>query len=103
MKQETDDAVRIIDDLTGDDPELRRTIERERLGVRIARLVYDARTKAGLTQKQLAMLVGTKQPDIARLEDSDYCGHSLSMLHRIALALNRDLDVRFTERRRRRS
>jgi len=33
---------------------------------------------AGLTQ-QLADLSGTKQPVIARLEDADYEGHSLSI------------------------
>ncbi|WP_373525363.1 multiprotein-bridging factor 1 family protein [Nostoc sp.] len=54
----------------------------------MAQLIYEARTSSGLTQKQLAELVGTKQPVIARLEDADYEGHSLSMLQKIAHALN---------------
>jgi transcriptional regulator with XRE-family HTH domain len=57
----------------------------------VAQLIYDARTKAGLTQKQLAGLIGTSQPNIARLEDADYEGHSLTMLQRIAKALNQRL------------
>ncbi|MGH8056269.1 MAG: helix-turn-helix domain-containing protein [Candidatus Entotheonellia bacterium] len=89
----TKDALRIIDRITGDDPELREVIEEETINARIARMIYDARTRAGLTQQQLAELVGTKQPVIARLEDADYEGHSLSMLQRIAAALNQKLDI----------
>ena len=65
-------------------------------------MIYDARHKAGLTQKQLAELVGTKQQVIARLEDADYEGHSLSMLQRIAAALGRRLEVSMPPLRRRR-
>jgi len=49
------------------------------INAHVAKLIYEARIKAGLTQ-QLADLSGTKQPVIARLEDADYEGHSLSML-----------------------
>jgi transcriptional regulator with XRE-family HTH domain len=41
----------------------------------------------------LARLIGTSQPTIARLEDADYEGHSLSMLQRIAAALHRPLVI----------
>lgn len=61
----------------------------------MAQLIYDARTKAGLTQKELAKLVGTTQSVIARLEDADYEGRSLTMLNRIAGALARRVEVRF--------
>ena len=50
---------------------------------------------AGLTQAELAQLVGTTQSVISRLEDADYEGHSLSMLQRIADALHQRLEVRF--------
>ena len=40
-------------------------------------MIYDARTKAGLSQSELAALIGSKQPVIARLEDADYEGHTL--------------------------
>jgi predicted transcriptional regulator len=56
-------------------------------------MIYEARTQAGLTQQELADLVGTKQPVIARLEDADYDGHSLSMLQRIATALHKRLEI----------
>lgn len=63
--------------------------------VRIGKKALNARAKANLTQKQLAALVGTTQSVIARLEDADYEGHSLSMLQRIATAVNKRLEVRF--------
>jgi transcriptional regulator with XRE-family HTH domain len=65
------------------------------MNVHVARLIHDARTRAGLTQAQLAQRVGTRQPVIARLEDADYEGHSLTTLERIAEALNLALDIRF--------
>ena len=84
-------AIRIIDKLTGDDQKLRDMISEESINVQIARAIFDLRKQAGLTQSQLAELVGTQQPAIARLEDADYVGHSLSMLERIASALRRKL------------
>jgi ribosome-binding protein aMBF1 (putative translation factor) len=95
----TRNALKIIDDMIGDDAELQQMIEEERLNTAIAQMIYDGRTKAGLTQRQLADLIGTKQPVIARLEDADYQGHSLSVLNRIAQALNRRLIVQMTAAR----
>ena len=46
-------------------------------------------------QEELANLAGTKQPVISQLEDAAYEGHSLSMLKRIADALNQRLEIRF--------
>jgi ribosome-binding protein aMBF1 (putative translation factor) len=89
----TKDALDIIDALTGNDPELRALIAEETINAHVARMVYEARTKAGLTQQELAELVGTKQPVIARLEDADYKGHSLAMLQRIATALHQKLEI----------
>jgi len=96
----TRDAAEILDRLTGDDEKLRELVERETLNAKVAMMVYEARTRAGLTQAQLAELVGTKQPVIARLEDADYEGHSLSMLQRIAAALNARLELRMVPTRR---
>jgi transcriptional regulator with XRE-family HTH domain len=57
-------------------------------------MLYAARTDAGLTQAQLAKAAGTTQQVISQLEDADYQGHSLSMLRRIAAALDRRVEVR---------
>ncbi len=74
-------------------------IAEETVNAQVARMIYEARTAAGLTQKQLADLLGTQQSAIARLEDADYEGHSLGMLRRIAEALNQTLEVRFVPHR----
>ncbi len=84
----TRDAMKIIGKMVGDDAELTQLIADARVSSQVAEIVYDARMTAGLTQNELAELVGTGQSAIARLEDADYDGHSLTMLQRIAEALN---------------
>jgi transcriptional regulator with XRE-family HTH domain len=79
------------------DPETQELVEQATVNALVAKLIYDARAKAHLTQTQLADLIGTKQPVIARLEDADYEGHSLSMLQRIAKALNRRVEIRLAK------
>ena len=61
----------------------------------MARKIYELRTQAGLSQRELAKLVGTTASAICRLEDADYEGHSLAMLRRIAAALNTRVEIRF--------
>jgi transcriptional regulator with XRE-family HTH domain len=75
----------------GDNAERKESLEAERVHAQVARTIYDLRKQAGLTQKELAKLIGTTQSVISRLEDADYEGHSLSMLSRIATALKQRL------------
>jgi predicted transcriptional regulator len=91
----TRDAVKILDRMIGDDRHLQHLAEEAVVNAQVAQLIHDVRKKAKLTQEQLAKLVGTTQSVIARLEDADYEGHSLSMLQRIAAAVNKRLEVRF--------
>jgi transcriptional regulator with XRE-family HTH domain len=53
------------------------------------------RHKKGLSQRELAKLIGTTASVICRLESADYDGHSLAMLQRIAAALDRRVEIRF--------
>jgi len=99
----TSSAIKILDKMIGKDRALRKMVERDDDNLRIAQLIYDARTQAGLTQSQLAKLIGTKQPVISQLEDADYKGHSLTMLRRIAEALGKRLRIEFAPGRMRRS
>lgn len=92
----TSDALKIIDKINRTDPELQEMVALASINAHVAQLIYEARTKAGLTQQQLADLISTKQPVIARVEDADYEGHSLSMLQRIAHALNQRLEIHLT-------
>jgi DNA-binding XRE family transcriptional regulator len=61
----------------------------------VARKIRAIRSTAGLTQRQLAKLVGTTASVICRLEDGEYEGHSLAMLSRIAAALNKRVRIDF--------
>lgn len=61
----------------------------------VAKAIHELRVDAGLTQKELAELVGTSASVISRLEDSRYSGHSVAMLRRVAAALNREVQIRF--------
>ncbi len=76
-------------------PQRLAELEEARATAGVARKVYELRTKARLTQKELAARVGTTPSVISRLEDDDYEGHSLAMLHRIAAALNKRVEIRF--------
>ncbi len=77
----------------GDDAERKASLQAERVNVEVARMICDLRKEADMKQKELAELIGTTQSVISRLENADYDGHSLSMLSKIAKALNRKLSV----------
>lgn len=94
LMRKTSDAVEILHQGIKDNPEAIRLLEAARFNGRIAQVIYDARCKSGLTQRELAKLVGTTQSVIARLEDADYEGRSLTMLYRIASALHRRVELR---------
>jgi len=53
------------------------------------------RTQAGLSQKELARVLGTSQQQVSRLESPCYEGHSLSMLRRVAHALHSRVRIVF--------
>ena len=93
--QKTSDAVSIMDRMAGGSLELKRLTDDARTNAVVAQLIYAARTKAGLSQAELAKKLGTRQSVISRLEDADYDGHSLTMLQRIAAALGQRLEIRF--------
>ncbi len=90
----TNDALKILKQMTADDREIEEMVQELSLNTELAQLIYNARKQAGLTQQQLADRIGTKQSVIARLEDADYEGHSLSMLQKIARVLNQRLEVK---------
>lgn len=62
----------------------------------IARRIRELREKRGLSQEELATLVETKQPAIARLESGKILPR-LDLLQKIAAALGTRLELRFVE------
>jgi ribosome-binding protein aMBF1 (putative translation factor) len=72
----------------------RKTFARSLQQIDLALLVREMREDAELTQTELAKNVGTTQSVIARLEDAEYAGHSLTMLERIAAVCGVALKLR---------
>ncbi len=65
----------------------------------VALQLASLRKDAGLSQKELALKVGTSQQQISRLESPSYEGHSLSMLRRVAEILGATLSVEIKRKR----
>jgi DNA-binding XRE family transcriptional regulator len=102
-RKKTTDAIEIIyEQFFRGKPDKLANLEEMIVNDDIARKIYDLRTNARLTQRQLAKLVGTTASVICRLEDADYEGHSLAMLNRIAGALNKRVKIEFVAVSRRR-
>jgi ribosome-binding protein aMBF1 (putative translation factor) len=95
---ESDALQHVYQRLVGDDAKKQAEFEQEYeetlTQVDAAQLIYDMRTRAGLSQRELAKRVGTTASVICRLEDADYEGHTITMVRRIATALNRRLELR---------
>lgn len=94
MKRKKDDLDRYIEKVLKRDPTLAERLERVDQAWDIAFQIIALREKAGLTQKKLADLVGTKQSNIARLESADYTGYTLKTLEKVTKALRAKLEVR---------
>ncbi len=96
MGKKSTNAVEILRRLYVDgDPEMQSLIEEERANQSVAQKIYELRSEAGISQRELARRVGTTASVICRLEDADYEGHSLAMLRRIADALGRKVLITF--------
>lgn len=61
----------------------------------LGQLIYDLRTKAGLSQRELAERMGTTQSVISRLEEGGGARNRIDTLARVATALDRHLVVSF--------
>lgn len=99
-RKATSDAVEILHRrYYNGKPERLADLEEARDEDELARKICELREAAGLTQKRLAKLVGTTASVISRLEDSEYEGHSLTMLKRIAAAVDKQVEIRFVPRK----
>lgn len=76
------------------DIELKREYDSLEAIYDITREIIRLRTEKGLTQKQLAELVGTKQSAISRLENGSY-NPSLEFLSKVAHALGKEVKISF--------
>jgi transcriptional regulator with XRE-family HTH domain len=93
----TRDFAKVIRQKLATDSTLAKGMEVESFNADLATKLYESRTAAGLTQKELAHLAGTHQSVISRIEDADYDGHSLTLLRKIAAALSLKVRVEFCD------
>jgi len=101
-RKPTTDAVRILHRRYFEGkPEMLALLEEEKANADVAQKIYDLRTQVGMSQRELAKLVGTTASVICRLENADYDGHSLAMLRRIAAALHKRVEIKFVAAKRR--
>ncbi len=77
------------------DAETRAEVEHD---LALGQLIYDLRTEAGLSQRELAERMGTTQSVISRLEEGGGARNRLDTLARVATALDRHLIVSFPEK-----
>jgi transcriptional regulator with XRE-family HTH domain len=80
------------------DPEFRERYEALEPEYQLAAALIRLRLAKGLTQEELARLLHTKQESIARLESGSSLP-SLSMVKRVANALDADLEIKLQPKR----
>jgi HTH-type transcriptional regulator/antitoxin HipB len=81
-----------VDDAVAADPKLTAKVEAIMLEAQIALKLEEARKSCGLSQKELAVRMGTSQPQIARLERQGYAS-SLRTLAEFAAACGKKLII----------
>lgn len=75
------------------DDEFRNAFFEAEASSQIARALINLRQMRGLSQKDLADALDTKQPAISRIESADYRGWSYSTLRKVAQVLRARLRI----------
>ena len=77
------------------DPEFKAHYQDERQALKLAMKIAELREKKGLSQQQLAKLMGTSQQAISRIESGEYEGFTLKTLEKIAEATGMRVKIEF--------
>lgn len=78
-------------------PGVRKAYEELQPEFAIVRAIVEARAKKNISQEELAKRMGTGQAVISRLESAN-ASPSLSLIKRLAEALNLKVELRFTSK-----
>lgn len=70
-------------------------LEQTRREMSLGRKIRRIREEAGLTQEELAQEIGTQASAISRIEDADYDAHTVTLLSKVANALDMRLIIDF--------
>ena len=77
------------------DPEFKAHYEEEKQALKLAIKIAELREKKGLSQQQLAKLMGTSQQAISRIKSGEYEGFTLKTLEKIAEATGMRVKIEF--------
>ena len=77
------------------DPEFKAYYQEERQALKLAMKIAELRNQKGLTQQELAKLMGTSQQAISRIESGEYEGFTLKTLEKIAEATGMRVKIEF--------
>jgi DNA-binding XRE family transcriptional regulator len=77
------------------DPEFKAHYQEERQAVMLAMKIAKLREKKGLSQQQMAKLMGTSQQAVSRIESGEYEGFTLKTLEKIAEATGTKVKIEF--------
>ncbi len=77
------------------DPEFKAHYQEERQALKLAMKIAKLREKKGLSQQQLAKLMGTSQQAVSRIESGEYEGFTLKTLEKIAEATGTKVKIEF--------
>jgi DNA-binding XRE family transcriptional regulator len=77
------------------DPEFKRHYDEERQALQLAMKITALREQKGLSQQQLAKLMGTSQQAISRIESGEYEGFTLKTLEKVATATGMKVKIDF--------
>jgi DNA-binding XRE family transcriptional regulator len=77
------------------DPEFKAHYQEERQSLKLAMMIAKLREEKGLSQQQMAKLMGTSQQAISRIESGEYEGFTLKTLDKIAEATGTRVKIEF--------
>jgi len=77
------------------DPEFKAHYQEERQALLLAMKIGKLREKKGLSQQQMAKLMGTSQQAVSRIESGEYEGFTLKTLEKIAEATGTKVKIEF--------
>jgi HTH-type transcriptional regulator/antitoxin HipB len=77
------------------DPEFKVHYQEEKQALMLAIKISELREKKGLSQQQLAKLMGTSQQAISRIESGEYEGFTLKTLEKIAESTGMRVKIEF--------
>ena len=97
------DFMKWVDSELDADPRLARQVEDLVLEMKLEQQIVALREKRGLTQRQLAKLLGTSQPYVAKLESGRVKNLGVRTLVKCARALGASVSIRMVPDRPRRS